>query len=86
MTTYIVAVHLIVEVDATNPRADIAMQLDNLLTSAIRQNAGSPAALVDWTVAGSDLADSMAPVSLSANYQPDISDFPCWPGRQRMRA
>lgn len=86
MTTYIVAVHLIVEVDATNPRADIAMQLDNLLTPAIRQNAGSPAPLVDWAVAGSDLADSMAPVSLPGDYQPDISDFPCWPGRQRMRA
>lgn len=86
MTTYIVAVHLIIEVDATNPRADIAMQLDHLLTSAIRQNTDHPAALVDWAVAGSDLADSMAPVFLPGDYQPDISDFPCWPGRQRMRA
>lgn len=85
MTTYLIAIHLVVDVDATNPRAEIAALLDRMLTSAQRQNAGPHAGLLDWAVAGDDLAASIVPVSLPAGYQPDVSDFPCWPQRRAMR-
>ena len=79
MTTYIVAVHLVVEAGATDPRAEIAAQLDTILGGNMRQSLGAPSPLLDWAVAGDDLAGSIAPVMLPAGYRPDESPFPGWP-------
>ena len=79
MTTYIVAVHLVVEAGAANPRAEIAAQLDTILGGNMRQSLGAPSPLLDWAVAGDDLAGSIAPVMLPAGYRSDESPFPGWP-------
>lgn len=79
ITTYIVAVHLVVEAGAANPRAEIAAQLDTILSGNMRQSLGAPSPLLDWAVAGDDLTGSIAPVMLPVGYRPDESPFPAWP-------
>lgn len=79
MTTYLVAIHLVVEAGAADPRAEIAGQLDAILSDRKVQSRGVPPALLDWAVAGDDLAESIAAVALSGDYQPGKSDFPAWP-------
>ena len=58
MRTYLVAVHLLVEA-GPQPRAAIDAALHNLLSEGMRQNAGPRSMLIDWAVAGDDLAASM---------------------------
>lgn len=87
MTTYLVAVHLLVEA-GPEPRAAIDAALHDILRDAMRQNAGGQSPLVDWAVAGEDLASSIIPVTLSASYAPDTTPFPTWPAacsRRRAR-
>jgi len=78
MTTYLVAVHLLVEA-GPEPRAAIDAALHGILSGATRQNAGGQSPLVDGAVSGEDLASSISPVALPASYAPDISPFPAWP-------
>ena len=66
MTTYLVAVHLLVEA-GPEPRAEICAALHGILSDAMQQNAGD------------DLASSIAPVALPASYAPDTTPFPAWP-------
>lgn len=79
MTTYIVAIHLVVEVGAKNPRADIAAQLDAIFGDTTRRRPGQGTPLLDWAVAGVDLAASIVPVALPAGYRPGESAFPACP-------
>lgn len=78
MTTYLVAVHLLVDA-GPEPRAAIEAALHGILSDAMRQNAGGQFPLVDWAVAGEDLASSIIPVALPASYAPDTTPFPAWP-------
>ncbi|OZA81805.1 MAG: hypothetical protein B7X76_07995 [Azorhizobium sp. 39-67-5] len=78
MTTYLVAVHLLVEA-GPEPRAEIDTALHGILSDAMRQDAGGQSPLVDWAIAGEDLASSITPVVLPASYAPDTSPFPAWP-------
>lgn len=78
MTTYLVAVHLLVDA-GPEPRAAIEAALHGILSDAMRQNAGGQSPLLDWAVAGEDLASSIIPVMLPASYAPDTSPFPAWP-------
>lgn len=78
MTTYLVAVHLLVEA-GLEPHATIDAALHDVLSDAMRQNAGGGSPLVDWAITGEDLASSITPVVLPASYAPDISPFPVWP-------
>ncbi|OYX09138.1 MAG: hypothetical protein B7Z15_14525 [Rhizobiales bacterium 32-66-8] len=78
MTTYLVAVHLLVEA-GPEPRAAIDAALHDILSDAMRQNAGGRSPLVDWAVAGEDLASSIIPVALPAPFAPDTTLFPAWP-------
>lgn len=75
MTTYLVAVHILVDTDAASPRSAVAAALENHLD---RCAAAVPAAgmIVDWVVAGEDLAASMAPVVIPADYMPGATPFP----------
>ena len=88
MKTYLVAVHLLVEA-GPQPRVAINAALHNLLSEGMRQNAGPRSMLIDWAVAGDDLAASIAPVDLPATYRPDETPFPEWPtsraDRMRLR-
>lgn len=88
MKTYLVAVHLLVEA-GPQPRAVIDAALHDLLSEGMRQNAGPRSMLIDWAVAGDDLAASIAPVDLPTAYSPDETPFPEWPasraGRIRLR-
>lgn len=87
MTTYLVAVHLLVEAGPES-RAAIDTALHDILSDAMRQNAGEQSPLVDWVVADKDLASSIAPVALPASYAPDTTPFPAWPAaclRRRAR-
>ncbi len=78
MTTYLVAVHLLVEA-GPEPHAAIDAAFHDILSDAMRLNAGGRSPLVDWAIAGDDLASSITPVMLPASYAPDTSPFPAWP-------
>lgn len=77
MTTYLVAVHILVDTQAASPRSAVAAALESHLD---RCALAVPAAgtIVDWAVAGEDLAASMAPVVIPADYMPGATPFPEW--------
>ena len=86
MTSYIVAVHLIIEAEAdANPGTEIGGVLDAMLTHNMRKYLGAHSALIDWAVAGPDMASSIAPVDLSDTHTPDESRFPDWPESRHLR-
>ena len=78
MSTFIVAIHLIVDTNSLNPRAEIISALKAQLD---RPAARVPATggILDWAVAGEDLAASMAPVTIPSDYRPGTTQFPQWP-------
>ena len=85
MSTFLVAIHVVVDTNGPNPRAGIIAaleaQLDHPVTSV-------PAAgrILDWVVAGEDLAASMAPVTIPSDYRPGTTQFPQWPRAVPKRA
>ncbi|WP_338532283.1 hypothetical protein [Nitratireductor thuwali] len=85
MTTYLVAVHILVDTHAVSPRSAVAAALENQFD---RCGAAVPAAgtIVDWAVAGEDLAASMAPVVIPADYAPGATPFPEWNTAREPRA
>ncbi len=78
MKAYLVAVNLLVHA-RHNPESAIADALEGILTPDMRKNAGADSALVDWAIAGHDIASSIAAVPLQDDYVPDESPFPVWP-------
>lgn len=78
MTTFLVAIHLIVDTNGPNPRAEITAALEAQLdrTADAVPAAGS---VLDWAVAGEDLAASMAPVTIPSDSRPGTTRFPQWP-------
>lgn len=78
MKAYLVAVNLLVHAHH-NPESAIADALDGILTPEMRKHAGANSALLDWAIAGDDVAASIAGVSLPDDYMPDESAFPLWP-------
>ena len=78
MKAYLVAVNLLVHAHH-NPESTIADALEGILTPDMRKNAGDDSALVDWAIAGDDIASSIAAVPLQDDYVPDKSPFPLWP-------
>ena len=83
--TYLVAVHLLVDTTGANPRSDVIAALDAHLDHPLGQ---VPAAgtIVDWAVAGEDLAGSMTPTIIPPDYAAGITPFPDWPSAQQRRA
>ena len=61
------------------PASSIADALNGILTPDMRKHAGNNSALIDWAIAGDDIASSIAGVSLPDNYVPDVSALPLWP-------
>lgn len=82
MTTYLVAVHLLVEANGS-PETEVADALHGILTEDMREYAGAHAYLIDWAVAGEDIAGSIVPVAIAGDYRPDETAFPLWPRRRR---
>ena len=78
MKAYLVAVNLLVHAHH-NPESAIADALDGILTPDMRKHAGTDSALVDWAIAGDDIASSIAAVPLPDDYAPDESPSPLWP-------
>jgi len=78
MKAYLVVVNLLVHAHH-NPESAIAGALEGILTPDMRKNAGADSALVDWAIAGDDIASSIAAVPLPDDYVPDESPFPLWP-------
>ena len=78
MKAYLVAVNLLVRAHH-NPESAIADALEGILTPDMRKNAGADSALVDWAIAGDDIASSIATVPLQDDYVPDEFPFPLWP-------
>lgn len=77
MTTYLVAVHLLMEA-GPEPRHAITGALHDILSDRLRQNGHPDCPLIDWAVSGDDLAASMSPVDLPDGYVPDQTPFPSW--------
>ena len=75
---YLVAVNLLVQANHC-PESAIADALNGILTPDMRKHAGNNSALIDWAIAGDDIASSIAGVSLPDNYVPDVSALPLWP-------
>jgi hypothetical protein len=80
MKTYLVSLHLLLEAHHC-PEAEIADALHGILIEDMRKYAGDHSELIDWAVAGDDMAASIASVPLPDDYRPDDSAFPAWPGR-----
>ncbi|ACI94767.1 conserved hypothetical protein [Afipia carboxidovorans OM5] len=78
MKAYLVVVNLMVHAHH-NPESAIADALEGILTPDMRKNAGADSALVDWAIAGDDIASSITAVPLPDDYAPDDSPFPSWP-------
>ncbi len=78
MNAYLVAVNLLVQAHH-RPESAIADALNGILTPDMRKHAGANSALIDWVIAGDDIASSIAAVSLPDDYMPDESPFPLWP-------
>jgi hypothetical protein len=78
MSTFLVAIHVLVDTNGPNPRAEIIAALEAQLD---RPATPVPAAggILDWAVADEDLAASMAPVTIPSDYRPGITQFPQWP-------
>ena len=82
MTTYLVAVHLLVEANGS-PEAEVADALHGILTQDMRKYAGAHSSLIVWAVAGDDIAGSIVPVAVAGDYLPDATAFPAWPRRRQ---
>ncbi len=80
MKTYLVPIHILLEAHH-RPEAEIADGLQGMLTEDLRKDAGDHSALIDWAVAGEDMAASIASVPLPDDYRPDDSAFSARPGR-----
>ena len=78
MKAYLVAVNLLVQAHH-RPESAIADALNGILTPDMRKHAGGNSALVDWAIAGEDIATSIAAVLLQDDYVPDEFPFPLWP-------
>lgn len=78
MSTFLVAIHLVVDTNGPNPCAEITAALEAQLdrTADPVPAAGS---ILDWAVAGEDLAASVAPVAIPSDYGPGTTPFPQWP-------
>ena len=85
MTAFLVAIHLLVDTNGSNPRADIVAALEAHLDRPAKPlpDAGS---ILDWAVTGEDLAASMAPVAIPSEYRPGTSRFPQWSAPPPKRA
>lgn len=81
MTTYLVAVHLLVEANGS-PEAEVADALHGILTQDMRKYAGAQSSLIDWAVAGDDIVGSIVPIAIDGDYKPDETAFPPWPRRR----
>ena len=85
VSTYLVAVHILVDTNGANPRTDVTAALEAQLghPSGRVPSAGT---IVDWAVAGEDLADSMTPTIIPSDYIAGTTPFPDWPLVQPRRA
>ena len=83
--TYLVAVHLLVDTTGANPRSDVIAALEAHLDHPLRQVPASDI-IVDWAVAGKDLADLMIPTIIPPDYSAGTTPFPDWPSAQPRRA
>jgi hypothetical protein len=78
MKAYLVTVNLLVQAHH-RPESAIADALNGIPTPDMRKHAGNNSTLIDWEIAGNDIASSVAAVSLPDDYMPDVSAFPLWP-------
>jgi hypothetical protein len=80
MKIYLVAVRLLVEAGDTSV-VKIADALHGTFAKDMRKHAGRHSALVDWAIAGDDIASSIARRALADDYAPDETAFPPSPAR-----
>jgi hypothetical protein len=71
MKAYLVAVNLLVQAHH-RPESTIADALNGILTPDMRKHVGNNSTLIDWAIAGDDIASSVAAVSLPDDYMPDL--------------
>jgi hypothetical protein len=79
MTPYLLTVCLLVEA-YEHPRGQVEA-LQGVLTDEVRRCAGTRSALIDWVIAGDDIASAIAQAPLLDDYAPDGTAFSLWPGR-----
>ncbi|MGX9394063.1 hypothetical protein ACWX0K_24255 (plasmid) [Nitrobacteraceae bacterium UC4446_H13] len=82
MTTYLVAVRLLIETN-TDPEGEVADVLHGILTENMRKYAGPQSSLIDWAVASAGFEESIVPVAVASAYEPDEAAFPAWPQERR---
>jgi hypothetical protein len=78
MKAHLVAVNLPVHAH-DYPESAVADALDGSLTPGMRKHAVANSALIDWVIAGDDIASFIAAVSLPHDDTPEESAFPLWP-------
>lgn len=85
VSTYLVAVHFLVDTTGVNLRSDVVAALEAHPDHPPRQVPAS-GIIVDWAVAGKDLADLMIPTIIPPDYSAGTTRFPDWPSVQPRRA
>ncbi|MCB1469083.1 MAG: hypothetical protein KDK08_18515 [Rhizobiaceae bacterium] len=81
MATYLVAVHILVDTNGTNPRSDIVATLDAQFKEPTIPLPAT-GTIIDWAVAGKDVAGSMTPTIIPPDYTAGTTPFPNSPAAQ----
>ena len=80
MNPHLITAYLLAETHE-HLQGQVAEALHGVLTDEMRRCAGTHSALLDWAIAGDDIASSIAQITLLDDCAPDGTAFPLWPGR-----
>ena len=80
MNPHLITAYLLAETHE-HLQGQVAEALQGVLTDEMRRCAGTHSALLDWAIAGDDVASSIAQVPLLDDYAHDGTAFSLWPGR-----
>ena len=75
VSTYLVAVHILVDTTGANPRSDVIVALETHLGHPAVSLRGT-GTIVDWAVASEDIAGSMTPTIIPPDYSAGTTPFP----------
>jgi hypothetical protein len=80
MNPHLITAYLLAEAHE-HPQGQVAEALQGVLTDEMRTYVGTRSALIDWAIAGDDIASSIALLPLLDDYAHDGTEFPLWLGR-----
>src|SRR5258708_23892047 len=79
MNPHLITAYLLMEAHE-HPQGQVAEALQGVLTDEMRTYAATRSALIDWAIAGDDIASSIVQTTLLDDYARDGTAFSLWPG------